>query len=229
MWSNVDNELSRHPGTRKPYGKAVDNDCGQMCSIFFRRRGRADFAARAERRFAARFPLDFDAFFSAPESPGSNHRRARSRVDYLSTTESFPHHDVEALLIALQMQPDAHARTRGSRSTRVVDLMERLHESLEPESDEGLTTADRIIGGISPRCSMWCSLVRSSIDPWSSRVHPVQFADYAVIDLVPDPRAPVFRVVTSDGARMLAGRLATRLATRLAARAPRTDTVGTRV
>ena len=64
-----------------------------------------------------------------------------------------------------------------------------------PVSDEGLTTADRLIGGDLTTLLYLVQLGAISIDPWHSRVETVQFADYSIIDLDPGPRAPFARVV----------------------------------
>ena len=64
-----------------------------------------------------------------------------------------------------------------------------------PVSDEGLTTADRLIGGSLATLLYIIQLGAISIDPWHSRVQSVQFADYSIIDLDPGPRAQFSRVV----------------------------------
>jgi bifunctional non-homologous end joining protein LigD len=64
-----------------------------------------------------------------------------------------------------------------------------------PVSDEGLTTADRLIGGNLATLLYIAQLGAVSIDPWHSRVQSVQFADYSIIDLDPGPRAPFARVI----------------------------------
>jgi bifunctional non-homologous end joining protein LigD len=64
-----------------------------------------------------------------------------------------------------------------------------------PVSDEGLTTADRLIGGSFATLLYIIQLGAISIDPWHSRVQSVQFADYSIIDLDPGPRAQFARVV----------------------------------
>jgi bifunctional non-homologous end joining protein LigD len=66
---------------------------------------------------------------------------------------------------------------------------------VEPVADEGLTTQQRIIGGDLATLLYVAQLGAISIDPWQSRVGSVQFADYAVIDLDPGPRAKFARVV----------------------------------
>ena len=64
-----------------------------------------------------------------------------------------------------------------------------------PVSDEGLETQDRLIGGSLTTLLYLVQLGAISVDPWHSRVQSVQFADYAIIDLDPGPRAPFTRVV----------------------------------
>jgi bifunctional non-homologous end joining protein LigD len=64
-----------------------------------------------------------------------------------------------------------------------------------PVSDEGLTTADRLIGGDLATLLYVVQLGAISIDPWHSRVQSVRFADYSIIDLDPGPRAPFARVI----------------------------------
>ncbi len=64
-----------------------------------------------------------------------------------------------------------------------------------PVSDEGLTTADRLIGGNLATLLYIIQLGAISVDPWHSRVQSVQFADYSIIDLDPGPRAQFTRVV----------------------------------
>ena len=66
---------------------------------------------------------------------------------------------------------------------------------VEAVSDEGLTTADRLIGGDLATLLYVVQLGAISIDPWHSRVQSVQFADYSIIDLDPGPRAPFARVI----------------------------------
>jgi bifunctional non-homologous end joining protein LigD len=65
----------------------------------------------------------------------------------------------------------------------------------EPVSDDGLTTQERIIGGDLATLLYVVQLGAISIDPWHSRVQSVKFADYAIIDLDPGPRARFARVV----------------------------------
>ncbi|HEX8942449.1 MAG TPA: DNA ligase D [Gemmatimonadaceae bacterium] len=66
---------------------------------------------------------------------------------------------------------------------------------VEPVADEGLTTQDRIIGGDLATLLYVVQLGAISIDPWHSRVQSVQYADYAIIDLDPGPRASFSRVI----------------------------------
>ena len=66
---------------------------------------------------------------------------------------------------------------------------------VEAVSDEGLTTADRLVGGDLATLLYLVQLGAISVDPWHSRVQSVQHADYAIIDLDPGPRAPFRRVV----------------------------------
>jgi bifunctional non-homologous end joining protein LigD len=66
---------------------------------------------------------------------------------------------------------------------------------VETVSDEGLTTAQRIIGGDLPTLLYLVQLGAISIDPWHSRVQSITTADYAIIDLDPGPRAQFKRVV----------------------------------
>jgi bifunctional non-homologous end joining protein LigD len=62
-------------------------------------------------------------------------------------------------------------------------------------SDEGLATADRLVGGDLATLLYLVQLGAISVDPWHSRVQSVQNADYSIIDLDPGPRAPFARVV----------------------------------
>jgi bifunctional non-homologous end joining protein LigD len=62
-------------------------------------------------------------------------------------------------------------------------------------SDEGLTTQKRIIGGDLATLLYVVQLGAISVDPWHSRTQSIQFADYAIIDLDPGPRAPFQRVI----------------------------------
>jgi bifunctional non-homologous end joining protein LigD len=66
---------------------------------------------------------------------------------------------------------------------------------IEPVSDEGLTTQPRLIGGDLATLLYVVQLAAISIDPWHSRVKSIRFADYAIIDLDPGPRAPFARVI----------------------------------
>jgi len=66
---------------------------------------------------------------------------------------------------------------------------------VEPVSDEGLTTQNRLIGGDLATLLYIVQLGAISVDPWHSRVQTVQFADYSIIDLDPGPRAPFRRVI----------------------------------
>jgi bifunctional non-homologous end joining protein LigD len=66
---------------------------------------------------------------------------------------------------------------------------------VERVSDEGMTTAERLVGGDLATLLYIVQLGAISIDPWHSRVQSVQAADYSIIDLDPGPRAPFARVV----------------------------------
>ena len=66
---------------------------------------------------------------------------------------------------------------------------------VERVSDDGLTTQERIIGGDLATLLYVVQLGAISIDPWHSRVESVKFADYAIIDLDPGPRARFARVI----------------------------------
>jgi len=66
---------------------------------------------------------------------------------------------------------------------------------VETVSDEGLTTAKRIVGGDLATLLYLVQLGAISIDPWHSRVQSITTADYAIIDLDPGPRAQFKRVV----------------------------------
>jgi bifunctional non-homologous end joining protein LigD len=66
---------------------------------------------------------------------------------------------------------------------------------VERVSDDGLTTQERIIGGDLATLLYVVQLGAISIDPWHSRVQSVKFADYAIIDLDPGPRARFARVI----------------------------------
>lgn len=65
----------------------------------------------------------------------------------------------------------------------------------EPVADEGLKTQDRLVGGDLTTLLYLVQLGAVSIDPWHSRVQSVGFADYAIVDLDPGPRASFRRVV----------------------------------
>jgi bifunctional non-homologous end joining protein LigD len=66
---------------------------------------------------------------------------------------------------------------------------------VETVSDEGMTTAERLVGGDLATLLYIVQLGAISIDPWHSRVQSVQMADYSIIDLDPGPKAPFARVV----------------------------------
>ena len=66
---------------------------------------------------------------------------------------------------------------------------------VETVSDEGLTTASKIVGGDLATLLYLVQLGAISIDPWHSRVQSITTADYAIIDLDPGPRAHFKRVV----------------------------------
>lgn len=66
---------------------------------------------------------------------------------------------------------------------------------VESVSDEGLTTADRLVGHDLATLLYLVQLGAISVDPWHSRVGSVQYADYSIIDLDPGPKAPFRRVV----------------------------------
>ena len=66
---------------------------------------------------------------------------------------------------------------------------------VEPVADEGLTTQPRLIGGDLATLLYVVQLGAISVDPWHSRVQSVRFADYAIVDLDPGPRAPFARVI----------------------------------
>jgi bifunctional non-homologous end joining protein LigD len=65
----------------------------------------------------------------------------------------------------------------------------------EPVADEGLKTQQRLVGGDLTTLLYLVQLGAISIDPWHSRVQSVGFADYAIVDLDPGPRASFRRVV----------------------------------
>ena len=66
---------------------------------------------------------------------------------------------------------------------------------VEPVSDEGLATIERVIGGDLATLLYIVQLGAISVDPWHSRVGSIGFADYSIIDLDPGPRASYKRVV----------------------------------
>lgn len=66
---------------------------------------------------------------------------------------------------------------------------------VEAVSDEGLETAQRLVGGDLATLLYLVQLGAISIDPWHSRVQSITTADYAIIDLDPGPRARFERVV----------------------------------
>jgi bifunctional non-homologous end joining protein LigD len=66
---------------------------------------------------------------------------------------------------------------------------------VEPVADEGLKTQARLVGGDLTTLLYLVQLGAISIDPWHSRVQSVGFADYAIVDLDPGPRASFRRVV----------------------------------
>jgi bifunctional non-homologous end joining protein LigD len=70
----------------------------------------------------------------------------------------------------------------------------RIERVVDPV-DKGLTPADRIVGGDLATLLYVVQLGAVSIDPWSSRVPAVQFADHSIIDLDPGEHAPFSRVV----------------------------------
>jgi len=66
---------------------------------------------------------------------------------------------------------------------------------IESVADEGVKTQARLIGGDLTTLLYIVQLGAISIDPWHSRVQSVGFADYAIVDLDPGPRASFRRVV----------------------------------
>ncbi|HEX4682321.1 MAG TPA: DNA ligase D [Gemmatimonadaceae bacterium] len=66
---------------------------------------------------------------------------------------------------------------------------------VESVSDEGMTTADRLVGRDLATLLYLVQLGAISVDPWHSRVGSVRFADYSIVDLDPGPKAPFERVV----------------------------------
>ena len=66
---------------------------------------------------------------------------------------------------------------------------------VEPVADDGLKTQERLVGGDLTTLLYLVQLGAISIDPWHSRVQSVGFADYAIVDLDPGPRASFRRVI----------------------------------
>jgi bifunctional non-homologous end joining protein LigD len=66
---------------------------------------------------------------------------------------------------------------------------------VESVSDEGMETADRLVGGDLATLLYLTQLGAISVDPWHSRVQSIQDADYAIVDLDPGPKAPFERIV----------------------------------
>lgn len=66
---------------------------------------------------------------------------------------------------------------------------------VESVSDEGMETADRLIGGDLATLLYLAQLAAISVDPWHSRVQSIQSADYAIIDLDPGPKAAFATVI----------------------------------
>ena len=60
---------------------------------------------------------------------------------------------------------------------------------------QGGSTNLRIVGGDLATLLYLVQLGAVSVDPWHSRIHSLDFADYSIIDLDPGPRAPFERVV----------------------------------
>jgi bifunctional non-homologous end joining protein LigD len=58
-----------------------------------------------------------------------------------------------------------------------------------------MTTQRKIIGGDLATLLYVVQLGAISIDPWHSRIGSIRYADYAIIDLDPGPRAPFSRVI----------------------------------
>lgn len=61
--------------------------------------------------------------------------------------------------------------------------------------DEGIETQERLIGGDLATLLYIVQLGAVSVDPWHSRVQSIEFADYAIIDLDPGPKATFERVI----------------------------------
>jgi bifunctional non-homologous end joining protein LigD len=66
---------------------------------------------------------------------------------------------------------------------------------IELVEDEGITTQRRIIGGDLATLLYLVQLGAISVDPWHSRTQSIEYADYAIIDLDPGPRATFGRVI----------------------------------
>lgn len=66
---------------------------------------------------------------------------------------------------------------------------------VEKVSDEGMKTQEKLIGGDLATLLYLVQLGAISVDPWHSRRQSIQYADYAIIDLDPGPRASFGRVV----------------------------------
>jgi bifunctional non-homologous end joining protein LigD len=66
---------------------------------------------------------------------------------------------------------------------------------VETVADEGMETADRLVGGDLATLLYLAQLGAISVDPWHSRVQSIQDADYAIVDLDPGPKAPFERIV----------------------------------
>src|SRR5439155_27325154 len=66
---------------------------------------------------------------------------------------------------------------------------------VEEVSDEGISTARRLIGGNLATLLYIVQLGAISTDPWHSRSDNIADADYSIVDLDPGPTAPFKRVV----------------------------------
>jgi bifunctional non-homologous end joining protein LigD len=66
---------------------------------------------------------------------------------------------------------------------------------VEEICDDGMTTRNALVGGDLATLLYLAQLGAISVDPWHSRVPSIRYADYAIIDLDPGPRAPFRRVV----------------------------------
>jgi bifunctional non-homologous end joining protein LigD len=86
-----------------------------------------------------------------------------------------------------------HAFYQQKAPTTAPDIV-RV-ERVVDEKDEGLTPADRLVGGDLATLLYVVQLGAISIDPWHSRVPAVYFADYSIIDLDPGKHASFARVV----------------------------------